>query len=94
MAIIPHWLVEGPTAAQRAELADRLARLEKHRRLALSELRQLERFLAAHPQLRSRLPWAARGDLTRPRLVINNSPVLAVQRLPRELHDDGPDEAA
>ncbi len=69
MAIIPHWLVGQPSAARQAELAERLARLENHRRLARVELRQLEGFLAAHPDLRKWLPTAAQGQL---RLVVDN----------------------
>jgi hypothetical protein len=96
MAIIPHWLVtDERTATRQAELAERLARLEKHRRLALVELRQLEGFLAAHPDLRKWLPGTAQGQL---RLVVDNVNNKQVRRLPlrREHLDgpDGPDEAA
>lgn len=74
MAIIPTWRISKPTAELRAELAARLARLDGHRRNAGDALRSLETFLAAHPELRKLLPGAvARGDLTRPRLVINNN---------------------
>jgi hypothetical protein len=86
-------LVE-PTAELRTELAERLALLENHRRLALVELRSIERFLAAHPELRTRLPGAAQGDLSRLRLVVNNKRVRVGPREHREhLPPSGPEAA-
>ena len=88
MAIIPTWRnreQEQPTPLQ--ELKECLVRLERHRRLALVELRQIERLLTANPELRSRLPGGAtQGDLSRPRLVVNNNKRRGVRRqpLPRE----------
>jgi len=55
------------------ELQERIARLEKRRRLVLTELRLLDHFLAAHPDLLAQLPSAARGGLTRLRCVVDNS---------------------
>ncbi len=77
------------------QLEDRLARLEAHRQHVVSELRSLEKFLVAHPELGQLMPASG---LTKLRLVVDNKPRLARrQPLPRERlygPDDGPPEAA
>lgn len=53
------------------QLADRLARLERHRQHVRDELRSLEKFLAEHPDLRQQLPTSEIRP--RLRLVVNNA---------------------
>jgi hypothetical protein len=68
-----------------AKLADRLARIDRHRQHVQDELRSLEKFLNDYPDLRQQLP--SREIRTRLRLVVDNVPRCRLVPIPFRITD-------